>query len=100
MELTRSVIISLLLTIVFPVISSFSTNYILAPPGACQNKKTPSHFTESSLQENRSESALITDLGRRFQITRFSRWAIHSISTLEKRSTSLFQAANPKTRPY
>src|SRR5205809_6750531 len=29
----------------FLVIFSFSTNYFSTPPGVCQNKKSPSHFT-------------------------------------------------------
>jgi hypothetical protein len=46
-----------------------------------------------------AEQALNGNLGRRFQITRPSRMAMRLISTLEKQTTSLFQAVNQKTRP-
>src|SRR5439155_17495893 len=45
-----------------------------------------------------AEYAWIGNLGRRFQITRLSRRGLRPISTLEKPSTSLFQALKRKTR--
>src|SRR5437667_4715926 len=52
---------------------SFSVIYFSTPPGACQNEKTPSHFTGNPTVENRPEQALIRNRGRRFEITQFAR---------------------------
>src|SRR6266566_58778 len=49
-EMPRPLSSSLLLScfsviFLFSLSFSFSTNYFSTPPGVCQNKKSPSHFT-------------------------------------------------------